>query len=256
MKIIVGEIGWVALLLAQRVTFVAAGLAVEQLPPAAGGGIDRMGLACNVVIERRIEGDLRSFVRRDGPYQVRAVGLRSEGALKISAVPGDRCDPRDGGIEIRLAHLDRIDDRQRRLLLETRGSAIPELRRVVERVQNRGRIALTRAALDAGGNRLAVRECARRIVAGAAGDRAVRGQASVEKQTLAECDLLGRLRVVRRDRGMSCGCRQSKLSRWLGLRERAGRASDFAAANRRGRAQCDQHQTAESECALDTPVTG
>src|SRR3989440_5723166 len=155
------RVGRVALVLAQRVAFVASATGIEQLPSALRCGIDGIMLACNVVIERRIEGDLRPLVRSDGAYQLGPIGRCAERGAKCLLILRDRCDPCYGGIEARLAHLDSIDDRQRGLLLERYGPAVPELRRLVERVQNGGRIALARAPADTRGDWLALREGAR-----------------------------------------------------------------------------------------------
>jgi len=46
--------------------------------------------------------------------------------------------------------------------------------------------------------RLPIREGARWIMAGSACDRSIGGQTAFEEELLTECDLLGRLRVIRR----------------------------------------------------------
>jgi hypothetical protein len=55
----------------------------------------------------------------------------------------------DGSIHAGLAHFKRIDDRQRCLLLERVYPAIPELRLVVEGIQNGRCVAFANAAFDA-----------------------------------------------------------------------------------------------------------
>jgi len=84
---------------------------------------------------------LRPFVSGDGSQQIVPIGRCAEHVLESAPVLWDRRDPCHGGIEARLAHLDGIDDRKCRLLLERRSPAVPELRRVVERIENGGRIA-------------------------------------------------------------------------------------------------------------------
>jgi len=148
---------------------------------------------------------LRAFVSGDGAYQTVPIGRCAEHVPKSPPVLWDRRDPCHGGTEARLAHLDGIDDRKCRLLLQRRSAAVPELRRVVERVQNRGRIALAPAAPDARRDRLAVSEGARRVMAGAAGYRTVGRQPRVEKQTLAERDLCRCRQVIRRNCRTRCG---------------------------------------------------
>src|SRR5437773_1859733 len=53
-----------------------------------------------------------------------------------------------GGIQAGLAHFDRIDDRERRLVLERLRAAIPELRLAVESVQNGRSVSLARTAVN------------------------------------------------------------------------------------------------------------
>src|SRR5438445_775982 len=81
-------------------------------------------------------------------------------------------------------------------------------------------------AVDPDGGGPAVGERARGIVAGAARHGPVRRQATVEEQFLAEGDLLGSLRIVRRYRGARRGRRDAdlmnilRLSQWPGLGDR------------------------------------
>src|SRR5262249_46584503 len=74
MKVVVREVGHVPLVFRQRVTFVAAGTGVEQLPAAHGGVIDGVPFAGDEVIEGRIERHLWPLVRGDGTHEVGAVG--------------------------------------------------------------------------------------------------------------------------------------------------------------------------------------
>src|SRR5262249_40526860 len=99
-----------------------------------------------------------------------------------------------------------IDDRQRRLLLEGRDPAIPELRLVVQRVQDGGGVPLARAAVDADRGRPAVGKGPSGIMTGGASHGAIGGQPAIEGQFLAEGDFLRGLRLVARD------CRPSQLS--------------------------------------------
>src|SRR2546426_5319182 len=128
---------------------------------------------------------------RSGP-----VGGRPKTPWKACRYSPNGCDPGHGRLQVRLAHFIRIDDRQRRLLLEGIRPAVPELGLVVERVQNRRCIALADAAVDPDGGRTPVGESAGRIMTAAASHGPISRQATVEEQFLAERNFLGGLRIV------------------------------------------------------------
>src|SRR5207245_8987879 len=118
--------------------------------------------------------------------------------------------------------LDGVDDRQRRLLLERLHPPVPELRLVVKGVQNGRGVALADTAFDADGGGLPVGKRARGLRAVAARPGPVRRQATVEEQFLAEGDLLGGLRIVRRYYGACRGSRDADLMNGLRLSQRPG----------------------------------
>jgi len=96
-----------------------------------------------------------------------------------------------------VTHLKGIDNRVRRLLLERVHPAVPELRLIVEGIQNGRCIALADAAFDTDGQGLPVGECELRIMACAARDSAVNRQTAFEEKFLAQGNFLRGLRVVR-----------------------------------------------------------
>src|SRR5215469_10737827 len=93
-----------------------------------------------------------------------------------------RCDLPHCCIERRLAHFRRIDDRQSRLLLERAHPAIPELRLVVKRVQDRWGVTLADPAVNADGNGSTVCKRTRGIVTGSTGDASISRQPPIEEQ--------------------------------------------------------------------------
>lgn len=117
-----------------------------------------------------------------------------------------------------MAHLNAVDNRQRRLFLERVDPAVPELRLIIEGVQDGRRIALADAAFDTDGRRLPVGEGAFWIMACAARDSAVNRQATVEEKFLAQGNFLRGLRIVRRDRRTSHLNRHANLLKRLRLR--------------------------------------
>ena len=209
--------------------FIAATLGVEKLPAALRRIVDGVPIPRNEVIERRIERNLRPFVGHDGPHQVGAIGWVTGDLLKDLVVFLDRCDPGHRSIHAGLTHFNRIDDRQCRLLLERIYPAVPELRLVVESVQNGRGVALADAALDPDQRRLAIGESAGGIVTGTACDAPIGREATVKKQFLTEGDLLGRLRVASRDRLASqLGGEANLVERFgLGQRTRFGNRTRF-----------------------------
>src|SRR5712691_12331920 len=183
--------------------FIAAATGVKELPAALGGGIHGVLVAGDEMIEGRIKRKLRSFVGRDGAQQVGAVGRAAEDVPERLLVFSDGCDLGHRGVQAGLAHLDRIDDRQRRLLLERLHPAVPELRLVVKGVQNGRRVALADAAFDTDRSGPPVGESAGGIMAGTASHGPVSRQATIEEQSLAEGDLLGALQIVKRNSASS-----------------------------------------------------
>src|SRR5947209_6609829 len=120
------------------------------------------------MVEGRVERHLRPFVGRDRADQVGAIDRVAEDLLKALPVFLDRGDPGHRGVQAGLTHFNWINNRQLRLLLERLRPAVPELRFVVEGVQDRRRVALADAAFDADRGGPAVAERTRGIVAGAA----------------------------------------------------------------------------------------
>jgi hypothetical protein len=83
-------------------------------------------------------------------------------------------------LNVRLTHFDRIDDRQRHLLLECFDPALPELRLVIAGVQDGWRVALSDTAIDADRGRSAAGESASRVTTGRARDGPVGRQPAVK----------------------------------------------------------------------------
>src|SRR5256885_158966 len=202
--------------------FVAAGTGVEGPPAAPGGAVDGRRVTSDEAIERGVERQLRAFVGRDGAQQIAGVGRTAEDLSEGVLVFWDGRDPGHRSVKARLAHLDGVDDRQRRLLLERLHPPVPELRLVVKGVQNGRGVALADTAFDTDGGGPPVGERARGIMAGAARYGPVRRQATVEEQFLAEGDFLGGLRIVRRYRGACRGSRDSDLMNGLRVSQRPG----------------------------------
>src|SRR5262249_28134900 len=156
-------------------TFVAAGLGVEKFPAALSRSIDRVLVAGDEAIERRIEGHQRAFVGCDRAHEILAIDWPAKHAAECPLIFIDRRKARDRGVQIRLAHLDWVDDRERGLILERLCPAIPELCFVVESVQNGRRISLSNLTADTYRRWLSVGECAIWIVATGASDAPIRG---------------------------------------------------------------------------------
>src|SRR6266403_522222 len=149
MKIIISEDSYVSLVVRQCMAQVTAGLGIEQFPTAFGRVADCVCVSSNEMVERRIEGDERPFIGGNRAQHILLVRAPTEGLHELRLII---CVAGYSGHSIPdtdRAHLEGVRDRQRRLLFERIDPAVPELRLVVERIQNGWRVALTNAAVDA-----------------------------------------------------------------------------------------------------------
>ncbi len=89
-----------------------------------------------------------------------------------------------------LTHFTWIEDRKCGLIFKCRGAAIPELRLVIDCIQDSRSIALAYSTVHTHGCRSSVRKSAVRIMAGGTGNRSVYRQTWIEEQFLAESDFL------------------------------------------------------------------
>src|SRR5260370_13998524 len=185
MKIVVSEDRDVPLGIRQRMTFIAAGLSVEECPTGLGGVVNGVLVAGDEVIEWRIKGYLSAFVGRDGAQQVGTIGRTAKYAVERLLVFLDTRDLRHSRIQVWVTHLNGIDNRERRLLLERLHSAVPELRLIVKGIQNGRCIALADAAFAADGGALPVGEGKGGVMEGDARDDAGNQQSARKEKFLA-----------------------------------------------------------------------
>ncbi len=174
------------------------------------------------MVERRVKRELCSLVGRDGAQQIGAVGGLAEDSLERLFVFFDGCDPRPRRVQAGLAHLHGIDDRQSGLFLKRLRATVPELRLVIECVQNGWGVALACASFDTDRDGPPISEGAAGIMTRTAGHCPVCRQPAIEEQLLAEGDLLGGLRIVRWNRRASHGGRNANLSKRSGSGQRTG----------------------------------
>src|SRR5271166_6556116 len=177
--------------------FVATSFGVEKLPASLSGFADGVLIAGYEVIERRIEGKLGALVGCDSTDQIGSVWCAAEDFAERLLVFGHGRDGSHCSVEVGLAHLTRIDDGKSRLIFESFRPAVPELRLVIERIQNRRRVALAGAAFNSDGHGSSVGESERGVMAGTAGDRPVNRQASVEEKFFAKSSFFWGLWIVR-----------------------------------------------------------
>jgi len=172
---------------AERVAVAAPPLAVEEEPAALRRPIDRLLVAGDVAVEGRVAGVLGPFEGGDGGGDVVVGRLVAEDLGERRGILGNAAHLRDHVLGRLLPHLDGIQDRELRLLLERRGATVPELGGVEHGVHDRRAVAL-RALLrrgDAVGKRLLVDERLAGLVAGRAGDRVVRREPLVVEELVA-----------------------------------------------------------------------
>src|SRR5258705_2897735 len=139
-------------------TLIATGLSIEEFPAAVGGSINRVLVAGDEMVKRRIKRQLCAFVGRDGSQKVGTIGRAAKYTLECLPVFFDTRDLCDSRIQVWVTHLNSIDNRERRLFLERLYAAIPALRLVIQCIENRRRIALANPAFYTDGRGLSVGE--------------------------------------------------------------------------------------------------
>src|SRR5580658_2512226 len=173
---------------AQLVARGAARLAVEQRPSGPRLIADRARVPASEAVERRVDEHQRALERGERATDVLVVDGPSVRGLERLPVLGVAGDGRGGGVAVGLSHLDGVDDRQLGLILERRGTAVPELAREEHRVEGGGRVALANLIADALGRAAAVRESAARVVARGARHGAIARESRIEVELPPEGD--------------------------------------------------------------------
>src|ERR1017187_1239380 len=179
------------------VTRHAAALAVENRPSSLGRIADRARVAGDKLVERGVECELRALVRGDRALDIGERNVVPEHILKLLLILGNRLDLRGGGVRRFYTYLHLIGYRALNLRLERRRASVPELRHVEQRVEDGRRVALAELRADTHRGRKLIGETLGGSVTVIARDLAIRGQAIVKKQRLAERNLRRRLRIVR-----------------------------------------------------------
>ncbi len=179
---------------------VAARLAVVQLPSALRRVGDRLRIAIEEAIDRRVERDDGAFEAGDRLADARDVDRRAaECLLEQGAVFGDPRELLFHGRMVGHRHLDRIDDRLNRLSLQCRRAPVPKLLAQERGIEHRRGVAHSLRAADAVRDRLPVGEAGARIVTSRTRDRVVFGKTRIEVQLPAEVDFVAGEGVVGRD---------------------------------------------------------
>jgi len=149
-KIIIHEEGYIPLMSVKAMAEVATGLGVETFPTTSSRLL--MAFASPAMKWSKGESNdasVRSLCcKGDDPYPPRHVPPESLHKLK-SRYSCRYGDPGHSIADAGRAHLERIRDRQCRLLLQRIDPAVPKLRLVIKRIQQGGRVALADAAVDA-----------------------------------------------------------------------------------------------------------
>src|SRR5258707_1653708 len=112
-------------------TFITAGLSVKQLPAALGASVNRVVVAGDEAIKRRIKRQLCAFVGRDGSQKIGTIGWAAKYTLECLLVFFDTRDLCHSRIQVCVTHLSSIDNRERRLFFKRLYAAVPELRTVL-----------------------------------------------------------------------------------------------------------------------------
>jgi hypothetical protein len=81
-KILIHKIGRIMLFFREGMTFVAASLGVEKVPPSVRGVGEGILVTSDEMIEGRIEGNLGALVGCDSAHQICAVDWASKDSLE------------------------------------------------------------------------------------------------------------------------------------------------------------------------------
>jgi hypothetical protein len=176
-----------------------ARLAVVERPARLGVLRDRAHVAARKPVERSIEKDQRALERSERTTDVVVVDAAAVRRLERSLILGVVRDRSSGRSPVGHAHLDRVDDRKLRLVLEGGCSTVPKLAREERGVQRRWGVALADLVTNTLGGVATIAEAAIHVVAGCARNSAVLGQARLEIQLATEGHALRRAQVVRWD---------------------------------------------------------
>src|SRR5262249_41182716 len=117
-KIVVNKKGCIPLIIRQSMAKETTGLAIEQFPTAFGRLADDVYLSCDEMVEGGIERSQRLFVGYNGAQEILLVHIPVEGLRESGLIVLIARDPGYGFTDAGRAHLKRICDRQRRLLLK------------------------------------------------------------------------------------------------------------------------------------------
>src|ERR1035437_7807363 len=151
-------------------------------------------------VKGRIACEHSAFERSNGLGDKVNVDLvRTPGFLKELYVFWVRLDALRDSVE-RVCHFDRIGHGSLGLLLETRGTAIPELQGVVGGIDYCGRVASACFFADADRDLVFIGKSKLRCMAGRTGDRAIHGELRVVIKPATESNGVFARGITRRDR--------------------------------------------------------
>src|SRR6266403_5135413 len=136
MKIVVDEEGCIPLILGQSMAEVTTSLGIEQFPTAFGRVADGVCTSRDEMVERRIERSQRPFVGCNSAQHILLVHTPAESLHELGLIILVAGDPGHSIPDAGRAHLERVSDRQCRLLLQRSDPAVPKLMFVIEGIQN------------------------------------------------------------------------------------------------------------------------
>src|SRR4029077_13376574 len=132
----------ILVILRQSMAEIAPSLGIEQIPTAFGRVTDGICLSRDEMIEKRIKGGQRPFVRCNGAEHILLVYGPAEGLQEFGLVILVVRNPRHSITDGCRTHFEGIRDRQCRLLLERGDPPVPKLVFVIEGIQNGWGVAL------------------------------------------------------------------------------------------------------------------
>src|SRR6185312_1578154 len=172
------------------VTYRAVGFPVEKYEAALRSGRHRLLITLYPLVERGAGRDHGALIRGDRRRKgIERYPLAGKCLLESSDVARNRLQPADG-LGGRHVHFRSGSQRPLGLVFQGSGPTVPEIRLAISDIDNSRGVPAEPAAhvAEALGQSVAPTEC--RVVTGGTGDDTRSGQARIEKQLLAQGNLL------------------------------------------------------------------
>src|SRR5262249_54036426 len=139
--VVIVEVGEEGQRVTERVAARAPGPASKERESAFGRFADRVLIAGDEAVERRVARNQRALISREREAYKLYSRFGAEDRSELGLIFGDRAQPVDDLVVRDVPHLQRVDERLDGLIFERVRATVPELARVEHRVEQRRRIS-------------------------------------------------------------------------------------------------------------------